>query len=242
MQEHDMSGYGIPTGPPQQIAMLVYPKMTTLDLIGPNQVFDAMGNVKIHLVAKDKTPVVSDSGVPIVPTTTFAECPEKLTVLFVPGGAQGTIAAMRDPATLAFLAKHGKSARYITSVCTGALLLAAAGLLKGYKATTHWAVHDTLSEFGAIPTKARVVEDRNRITGAGVTAGIDFALTLASRLRSEKLARGIALAFEYDPAPPFKNGSPEVSDPSVLAMMKVMYAPVRSGFVAVAKAQKGKKS
>ena len=238
MQDHDMSGYGIPSGPPQQIAMLIYPGMTALDLIGPNQVFSLMGNVKIHLVAKDKKPVVTDSGVTLVPSATFADCPIDLTVLFVPGGAQGTVAAAKDAATMAFLADRGKRARYVTSVCTGALVLGAAGLLKDYKATTHWAVHDTLAGFGAIPTKKRVVEDRNRVTGAGVTAGIDFALTLATRLRSEKLARGIALSYEYDPAPPFQNGSPEVSDPSVLAMLKAMYAPLKSDFAAVAK--KGK--
>jgi putative intracellular protease/amidase len=213
-----MSGYGIPGGPPQQIIMLAYPGMTALDLIGPNQVLSAMGNVEVHLVGKTRAPQTTDSGVVLTPTKTFSNCPENPLVLFVPGGARGTLAAMKDDATLAFLAESGKRAKYVTSVCTGSLLLAAAGLLKGYKATTHWAVHDTLKGFGAIPTKGRVVTDRNRITGAGVTAGLDFALTLVSKLRSEKMARAIALGFEYDPAPPFKNGSPELSEPSVLAV------------------------
>lgn len=224
---HEMSGYGIPEGPPQQIAMLVYPRMTALDLIGPHTILSALGNVKVHLVWKTRDLVTSDAGVAIQPTATFAECPDNLTVLFVPGGSQGTLALMNDAETLDFLAKKGKSAKYVTSVCTGSLVLGAAGLLRGYRATSHWATRDLLAGLGATPVKARVVEDRNRITGGGVTAGIDFALHLAALLRNEKMAKGLQLAFEYDPQPPFKSGSPGAAPLEVTQMEWAMYSPVR---------------
>ena len=228
MPKHDMTGYGIPDGPPQQVAMLVYPQMTTLDLIGPQQILAVMGNVEVHLVWKEKkTPVISDSGVPILPTTTFAECLDNLTVLFVPGGARGTIAAMQDHAVLKFLATKGKTAKWVTSVCTGSLVLGAAGLLQGYRATSHWSLRDEiLPIFGAIPVKERVVEDRNRMTGAGVTAGMDFALRLTAKLRNEKMAKAIQLGMEYDPQPPYHAGTPEGAGEDVLGMMQAMQAPL----------------
>jgi cyclohexyl-isocyanide hydratase len=229
MPKHDMSGYGIPDGPPQQIAMLIYPQMTTLDLIGPLQMLDAMGNVQIHLVWKEMgKPVVSDAGVPILPTQTFAECPDNLTVLFAPGGARGTLAVMQDKAVLDFLKAKGKTAKWITSVCTGSLILGAAGLLKGYKATSHWSVRDDiLPIFGATPVKERVVEDRNRMTGAGVTAGMDFALRLAAKLRNEKMARAIQLGMEYDPQPPYHAGTLAGAGADVAGMMQAMYYPLQ---------------
>lgn len=231
---HDMSGYGIPDGPPQQIAMLIYPKMTALDLIGPHTIFSSLGNVKIHLVWKTRDIVTSDAGVPIQPTMTFADCPDNLTVLFVPGGSEGTVALLDDTTILDFVAKKAKTAKYVTSVCTGSLVLGAAGLLRGYKATSHWAVRDLLASFGATPVRSRVVEDRNRITGAGVTAGIDFALHLAARLRNQKLARGLQLAFEYNPQPPFQGGTPDSTPRDVVDMEWAMYAPVRDAMKAAA--------
>jgi cyclohexyl-isocyanide hydratase len=157
---------------------------------------------------KTREPVVSDSGVPILPTATFEEAPEDLEILFVPGGFGGTGPVLEDPEVLDFVASRGARATYVTSVCTGALILGAAGLLQGYQATTHWAYHDLLPLVGAEPVAARVVEDRNRITGGGVTSGIDFGLTLLARLTSDDYARGWQLGTEYDPHPPFDAGSP----------------------------------
>ncbi|MDX1934801.1 MAG: DJ-1/PfpI family protein [Capsulimonadales bacterium] len=232
---HDMSGYNIPNGPPQQIAMFVYPNMTALDLVAPHLMFTGLMNVAVHLVAKTLKPIRSDNGLTIVPTTTLAKCPKKLTVLFCPGGSQGTLAMMKDVEVLNFLADRGKTASYVTSVCTGSLLLGAAGLLEGYRATSHWAVRDEiLPLYGAIPVNERVVEDRNRITGAGVTAGMDFGLRLATLLRNEKYARALQLAFEYDPQPGYRAGTPETAGEDVVGMMNAMYAPLVTDLKAVA--------
>jgi cyclohexyl-isocyanide hydratase len=196
--------------PPLTIAMLVHPDMVLLDLVGPQTVFSLL-MAKVLLVGKDPRPVTTDVGVPVQPTTTFAECPEQLDVLFVPGGLKGTIAAMDDRDTLDFLASRGRSARYVTSVCTGSLLLGAAGLLRGYRAASHWYVRDLLPLLGATPAAERVVVDRNRLTGGGVTAGIDFGLTLAAALRGEEYARRVQLVIEYDPQPPYRAGTPETA-------------------------------
>lgn len=174
---------------------------------------------KIHLVAKTLDPVTSDAGVTIVPTATFDTCPHDLTVLFTPGGTDGTLAAAADPATLAFMAKRGARAKYVTSVCSGSLILGAAGLLNGYRATSHWSCRDALAGFGAIPTDARVVRDRNRVTGAGVTAGLDFGLTMIAELRSRFYAECTQLVSEYDPHPPFNSGSLKTAPPRVKADM-----------------------
>jgi cyclohexyl-isocyanide hydratase len=197
-------------GPRQQIAMLIYPQFTALDLIGPHTFLAALMNVDVHLVWKDKQPVAIDrGGTALVPTTTFKECPQDLDLLFVPGGLDGTVAAMKDEAVLAFLADRGSRAKYVTSVCTGSLVLGCAGLLKGYRATCHWIARDVLPLLGAIPVEQRVVEDRNRITGAGVTSGIDFGLTVAARMRDRTYAEMLQLINEYDPQPPFHAGTPE---------------------------------
>jgi cyclohexyl-isocyanide hydratase len=194
-----------------QIGMLVFPGMTVLDLIGPQQYFAVAPGRTTHLLWKTREPVVSDSGVPILPTATFDEAPEELEILFVPGGFQGTGATIGDPEVLDFVASRGERASYVTSVCTGALILGAAGLLDGYRATTHWAYHDLLPLVGAEPVAARVVEDGNRITGGGVTSGIDFGLTLLARLAGEDYARGWQLGTEYDPHPPFDSGTPQLA-------------------------------
>jgi cyclohexyl-isocyanide hydratase len=211
-----------------QIAMLVYPKMTALDLIGPQHMFASLLGAKVHLVGKTLDPVTSDTGVTITPTATFETCPEDLTVLFAPGGTIGTLAAMEDTATRAFMADRGSRATYVTSVCTGALILGAAGLLKGYRATTHWSAREVLADFGAILTEGRVVRDRNRFTGGGVTAGLDFGLTMIAELRDPTYAQGIQLQSEYDPQPPFNSGSLAKAPAEVRAIIE----PFNKGFVA----------
>ncbi len=220
---HDMSGMPASWTRPDSIAMLCYPRMTILDLIGPQYMFASLMGASVHLVAKTRDPITSDTGVTIVPTATFDECPRDLTVLFAPGGTDGTLAAMRDDATRDFVADRGSRARYVTSVCTGALVLGAAGLLDGYRATTHWAALETLPDFGATPVAERVVRDRNRITGAGVTAGLDFGLTMVAEMRDEAYAQGVQLIAEYDPAPPFNAGSTRTAPPEVKAMMEQMF-------------------
>jgi cyclohexyl-isocyanide hydratase len=205
-----------PTGPKLNVAMLVYPGMILLDLVGPQTILNILGS-NIHLVAPTKDPVSTDVGIPVTPTTTFAECPANLDVLFVPGGLMGSIASMRDDATLTFLADRGSRAKYVTSVCTGGLVLGAAGLLRGYRATAHWGVVDLLPILGAIPFHERVVHDRNRLTGGGVTAGLDFGLTLAALLRGVPAAEHVQLIIEYSPHPPFHAGTPSEISPSQLA-------------------------
>ncbi|ATB34861.1 hypothetical protein CYFUS_000268 [Cystobacter fuscus] len=200
--------------PPLQIGMLLYPDFTLLDLTGPQAVLGFI-NGKTHLVWKTLDTVTSDSGVGIQPTATFKDCPDDLDILFVPGGF-GTAQAMEDPEILRFLADRAARARYVTSVCSGSLILGAAGLLRGYKATTHWAVHELLPMFGAEAVQARVVVDRNRISGGGVTAGIDFGLVLLARLRGEEAARRTQLMLEYDPQPPFDAGTPKTAEPHIV--------------------------
>lgn len=208
-----------------KIAMLIHPKMVMQDLIGPLTVFNLM-RCEIHLVWKNREPIMTEVGLPMTPTTLFRDCPKNLDVLFAPGGLDGSIAVMDDPEVLEFFAEQGKTARYITSDCTGSLVLGAAGLLRGYKATSHWSVRDEpLKLLGAIPTHDRVVIDRNRITGGGVTAGIDFGLTLAAILRGQEAAEGIQLVIEYAPAPPFNAGTPETAPKAIYDGMVARRAP-----------------
>lgn len=200
------------------IGMLLYPGLTQLDLTGPFELMHRIPDAKVHLLWKTRDPITSDSGMTFVPSMTLRECPP-LDVVFVPGG-DGQVPLMTDPEVLGFLRDHGARARYVTSVCTGSLLLGAAGLLKGYQATSHWAFVELLPLFGAVPTDGRVVIDRNRITGGGVTAGIDFGLTLVSEICGEQVAKEIQLGLEYDPAPPFRCGHPTVADPAMVASVK----------------------
>jgi cyclohexyl-isocyanide hydratase len=206
------------------IGMLLYPGLTQLDLTGPFEVLHRVPDAKVHLVWKDTQPVYADSGLGIVPTTSFADCPS-LDIVFVPGG-RGQVPLMTDAVVLDFLRRHAATARYVTSVCTGALVLGAAGLLDGYNAATHWAFVELLPAFGARHAPGRVVVDRNRITGGGVTAGIDFALRLAAELAGDDVARAIQLGLEYDPAPPFASGHPDVADPALVAQIRARYAPL----------------
>lgn len=215
-------------GPRLSIGMLVYPGMYLQDLVGPLTVFESLLNRDIHLLWKDLEPVGSEGPtqtalIPVKPTTTLDACPATLDVLFVPGGVPGTFTMMEDPQVLAFLADRGQRARFVTSVCTGSLILGAAGLLKGYKATSYWSTREVLRELGAIPTPGRVVVDRNRITGGGVTAGLDFGLSVVAELRSKAYAQAVQLYLEYDPAPPFDAGSPEKAPKPVKAFLDDMF-------------------
>jgi cyclohexyl-isocyanide hydratase len=208
---------------PVSIAFLLFPNVTQLDLTGPAQVLSRLGAARIDLVAGTRDPVVNDSGFALLPTATFAEV-GGADILCVPGG-MGTSDAIEDAATLDWVRRVAAGATWITSVCTGALILGAAGLLDGYRATTHWASHHLLADFGAIPVAGRVVFDRNRVTGGGVTAGIDFALALAAAIRGDDHARLIQLGLEYDPAPPFDAGSPERAGEALVERYRAIAAP-----------------
>jgi cyclohexyl-isocyanide hydratase len=188
-------------------------------------VFSSVPGAKVHLIWKRIEPVPSDSVLTLTPTTTFADCPQ-LDVICVPGGI-GTDDMVNDAEVLDFLRRQAEGAKYITSVCTGSLVLGAAGLLKGYRATTHWTAMDLLAPYGAIPTKTRVCIDRNRATGGGVTAGIDFALTLVSIMVDRPTAEMIQLRLEYNPAPPFTAGSPDTAPAEILALLKEKIAPFK---------------
>jgi len=211
---------------PLQIGLVLFPRVTQLDFTGPLQVFSSVPGAQVHLIWKRIEPVASDSVMALTPTMTFADCPQ-LDVVCVPGGL-GTDDMVNDEEMLAFLRRQAEGARFVTSVCTGSLVLGAAGLLKGYRAATHWTAMDFLSAFGATPTKTRVCVDRNRVTGGGVTAGIDFALTLVSLLVDRRTAEAIQLRLEYNPAPPFNSGSPDTAPPEILALMKERIAPAQA--------------
>lgn len=190
-----------------RIVFLLFPGITQLDLTGLAQFLSRLPNAKVDLVWETTDPVPTDAGFSIVPTATFADV-DHADVLCVPGG-MGIAQVIDHDTGLDWVRRIGASATWVTSVCTGALVLGAAGLLQGYRATTHWAWHDMLSLFGAEPVTARTVLDRNRVTGGGVTAGIDFSLALMAHIAGEDHARAVQLALEYDPAPPFDSGSPD---------------------------------
>jgi cyclohexyl-isocyanide hydratase len=207
---------------PLQIGLLLFPDVTQLDLTGPWEVFARTPGVECHLIWKDLQPVRSDRGLSILPTTTFADCPP-LDVICVPGGP-GQIALMSDDVTLNFLRQQADQAKWVTSVCTGSLVLGAAGLLKGYCATSHWSSIDQLVLLGAEPVSQRVVRDRNRISGAGVTSGIDFALTLVAEIAGDAVAKAVQLQMEYDPEPPFTSGSPHTAPPQEVEQARAKMA------------------
>ena len=194
---------------PLSVGMVLFPGVTQLDLTGAYEVLARMPDTRVHLVASTREPVRSEWGLTIVPDVTFADAP-MLDVLCVPGG-WGVNERLDDDELLDFLRARAERARYITSVCSGALLLGAAGLLRGYQATTHWLSLDLLPLLGAESVQRRVVRDRNRVTGAGVTAGIDFALVLAAEIFGADVAQRIQLAIEYAPAPPFDSGAPNTA-------------------------------
>jgi cyclohexyl-isocyanide hydratase len=195
-----------------EIGIVIYPGMTQLDVTGPFEVLARLPNARVHILWKRIEPVVSDVGLSVMPTTTFADCPDL--DIFCIGGGPGMVPMMDDEELIAFVRAKGGSARYITSVCAGCLILGAAGLLAGYRSACHWLMRDMLSSFGAIAVDDRVVVDRNRISGGGVTAGVDFGFLVASEVCGEDVAKRLQLFLEYQPEPPFditvQNAPPEL--------------------------------
>ena len=236
---HDMSQFPANWMGSEKIAFLLYPQFTALDVVGPHYMLASLMGSKTYLVAKTLDPVESDLKMAIVPSATFDQCPADLDIICVPGGTNGTLAAMQDPETIAFLKDRGSRAKLITSVCTGSLVLAAAGLLDGYKATSHWAAREALRDFGAEPVDARVVVDRNRITGGGVTAGLDFGLQIIAKLRDQRYAEGVQLLAEYAPEPPFNAGTPHTAPKESVDLMSGMLVKFVEDVRAVAKAKAG---
>lgn len=197
------------------VGLLLFPKLTQLDMTGPFEVFNRVPGSAVHLIWKDRETVTSDTGLSMLPTATFADCPP-LDVLCVPGGP-GVGELMEDETVLDFLREKAKTTKYVTSVCTGSLVLAAAGLLEGKRATSHWMSRPLLATLGAIPVEERVVTDGNVITGGGVTAGIDFALSIVGMEFGADVAKEIQLFIEYDPHPPYNSGSPQTADAGLVA-------------------------
>jgi transcriptional regulator GlxA family with amidase domain len=212
---------------PPVVGMLLYPGLTLLDLVGPHTALAT--SCHVHLIWKTTDLIESDSGVVLKPTQTLADCPRDLDVLFV-GGGPGQIAVMRDAEVLHFLADRGRRARFVTSVCSGALVLGAAGLLRGYRSACHWSALPLLPLFGATPVAERVVIDRNRMSGGGVTAGIDFGLALLAELVGEETAKVTQLAMEYDPQPPFDGGSPSKAGPQITQKVVDWMGPLEQQF------------
>ena len=201
-----------------QIGLLLFPNLTQLDLTGPYEVFSKFPDTDVHLLWKTLDPVTAGGGMRLLPTATFTACPP-LDLICVPGGA-GMNPLLNDEETLDFVRRQASGARYVTSVCTGSLVLGAAGLLKGRRATTHWMSLPMLAAFGCEPVAERVVVDGNVITGGGVTAGIDFALTVAGEWFGGEAARRIQLGIEYDPRPPYDAGAPDRADASLVAAVR----------------------
>lgn len=220
---HDMSRMPANWVGKEQIAFLIYPEFTALDMVGAHAMLTGLFGATTHIVGKTRDIVKSDTGLQFQPSATFDECPPDLDIICVPGGAAGTLAAMQDDSTLRFLKDRGSRAKFVTSVCTGSLLLGAAGLLTGYKATSHWATVPLLPLFGANATEGRMVRDRNRITAGGVTAGIDFGLSLVGQLRDQQYAECVQLMAQYAPEPPYDAGTPEKAPPDVTKMTRDMF-------------------
>ncbi|RZJ24281.1 MAG: DJ-1/PfpI family protein [Haliea sp.] len=205
-----------------RIGMLVFPKITALDILGPFEVLARAPDCTAQLVWKDTSPVPGDTGLRLLPDVDFASAPQ-FDVIVVPGGP-GQTDLMEDEEVLAFLRTQAAGAQLVTSICTGSLLLAAAGLLTGYQATCHWLSFDQLEQFGVVPVDQRVVIDRNRITGAGVTSGLDFAFTVLAELRGREAAEKLQLLLEYDPAPPFDSGHPRVASAALVETVRAAAA------------------
>ena len=215
--------------PKYTLGLVFFPGMTALDIIGPQQVLSPLPGIKTYRIWKTIDPITTDDGMVVLPDTTFDNCP-RLDIICI-GGGIGQAAVEDDPELLAFLRKQGSTAKYITSVCGGSIFLAKAGLLEGYRAASHWAGRTQLTALGVDFAPERVVVDRNRITGGGVTAGIDFGLTITSILFGEETAKITQLLLEYDPAPPFDTGSPEKAGPELVEkampfMQQIIPTPV----------------
>jgi len=211
------------------IGFVIFPGLTQLDFTGPLQVLSRLPQSAIHIIAKSATPVPSDCGLGLVPTHTFANCPS-LDLICIPGGSEGVAGIMNDHETIDFVRQQGGAAKYVTSVCTGAFVLGVAGLLKGRRATTHWAYTDLLPLVGATHEKARVVKDGNVITGGGVTAGIDLGLSVVAEIAGETTARKIQLGIEYDPAPPFDSGDPDKAPALKAELLSARYDEFRATY------------
>lgn len=208
----------------EKIAILIYPSFTALDAIGPQHMLAGMTGASVKFIAATAEPVKTDSGYFITPQLTFDQCPEQLDLLLIPGGTTGTIQAMEDKTVLDFVAQAASRSKLIGSVCTGSLILGAAGLLKGKRATSHWQTLDLLKIAGATPVAERVVRDQNVITGAGVTAGIDLALHLVRQYRGDFYAQGVQLLAEYDPQPHFaKSGNAATAPKEVVDLLNHMH-------------------
>jgi cyclohexyl-isocyanide hydratase len=213
-----------------QIGFLIYPGVIQLDVMAALQVLAFPPQTQVHLVAKTRDAIVANEGIMLMPTQTFSDCPQ-LDVICVPGGGMGQVDVMADRGTLDFLIAQSHGARYVTSVCTGSLILAAAGLLQGYRATCHWAFREHLALFDVAVVDARVVIDRDRITGAGVTSGIDFGLTLLGLLCGEDMAKMAQLMMEYQPEPPYNAGSPEAAGESLRQVFLSLGQPLIDAFM-----------
>lgn len=224
----------------EKIAIVIYEHMTPLDVIGPHYFLGRLPGADVQFVAKTLDPVLCESGLTIVPTATFDTCPGDLDVLMTGGGTGGTLAAMRDPAMIAFLADRGSRAKWVTSVCTGSLLLGQAGLLRGYQATSHWLGRPLLKEFGAIEVDKRVVFDRNRATGAGVSAGLDLALALVEKLRPREFRLAVQLLAEYAPEAPTDSGTPDRAPPAIFAQMQELTTGFVDGVYEIVRANQAK--
>jgi len=210
------------------VGFVIFPQLTQLDFTGPLQVLARLPQSAMHIIAKSTTPVPSDCGLSLVPTHTFANCPN-LDLICIPGGF-GVCEVIGDKDTIDFVRQQARGAKYVTSVCTGAFVLGAAGLLRGRRATTHWAYTDLLPLVGATHEKARVVKDGGIITAGGVTSGIDFGLTIAAEVAGENRAQAIQLSIEYDPAPPFNAGNPDRAPAAAKQALSDRYVKSRQAY------------
>ena len=211
------------------VGFVIFPELTQLDFTGPQQVLARLPQSVMHIIAKSASPVPSDSGLSLVPTHTFENCP-RLDLICVPGGSTGVVRAMGDRETIEFIRRKSTSAKYVTSVCTGAFILGAAGLLKGRRATTHWAFTELLPLVGATYEKARIVKDGNVITAGGVTSGIDFGLSMVAEIAGETMAQAVQLGLEYNPDPPFDAGHPDCAPDAAKDTVFPRYETARLAF------------
>jgi putative intracellular protease/amidase len=236
---HDMSAFPPKWVGKEQIAMLLYPQFTALDLVGPHYMLSSLWGAKVHLVAATREPVRSDAGITFVPSMTLDEAPADLDILFVPGGSEGTLKVMQDAKQILWIAERARKAKLVASVCTGSMILGQAGLLRGKRSTTHWATHALLKDFGAIPVDERVVWDGKLVTGAGVSAGLDLGLAIVARLRDKPYAQSVQLLAEYAPQPPFNAGTPKTAPKEVHQLMGSMFDSLLTGMRASAKSALG---